>query len=168
MLRIEILKKNKKNYKYIFLLFNYSIHKSEYKWMLSENELDAFFGFSDTSEIIRRSVYASLMWTTQNSLSMYFETITAPLIQNAILPQGNTRFAVIHRCCDNIFECNDNFEHHLLSNLMNTSWKLFDNFRDGGRWRTCRGSWRNKKKTARFSRFFWNKIEKSFEKKFKN
>ena len=131
------------------------------RWMLSENELDAFFEFSDTSEIIRRFVYASLMWTTQNISSMYFDTSTVPFIKNAILPQGNAIIAVIHQCYEHVFECNDNFKQHLPSNLMNTSWKIFDNFRDGGWCKICRGSWRNEKKQL-FLTIFFEKNSKKY------
>ena len=78
--RVQIPEKMKKIYqvqKNYSKIYNYSIDHGKctgnYRWMLSENELSAFFGFSDTSECMLMFFYASLMWTTPHVSSTYLE-----------------------------------------------------------------------------------------------
>ena len=77
-------------------------------------------------------IYASLLSTTQNVSSTYLEQSTDSCIKYAIFPQGNARIAIVRRCCDGVFECNDSISHSLLWNHVNTSDKLCDHFRNGG------------------------------------
>ena len=136
--------------------------------MLSENELDAFLGFSDPSEVAQILVYASLLWTTRNVLSMSLEQSTDSCIKYAILHQGNARVAIVHRCCDGVFQYNDSFWYHLLWNHVNTSEKLCDNFRNGGLPKISHGAWNKSKKrdskSEKNMRFFILYFEKNRKK----
>ena len=96
--------------------------------MLSENEFDAFFGFSDPSEVTQPFFSASLQSTTQNVSSIYLERSLITALKNAIFPQGNAIVAIVRRCCAGVFECNDSLSHRLPRSHANTSWQFMRQF----------------------------------------
>ena len=96
--------------------------------MLSENEFDAFFGFSDPSEVTQPFFSASLQSTTQNVSSINLERSLITGLKNAIFPQGNAIVAIVRRCCAGVFECNDSLSHRLPRSHANTSWQFMRQF----------------------------------------
>ena len=96
--------------------------------MLSENEFDAFFGFSDPSEVTQPFFSASLQSTTQNVSSIYLERSLITALKNAIFHQGNAIVAIVRRCCAGVFECNDSLSHRLPRSHANTSWQFMRQF----------------------------------------
>ena len=126
--------------------------------MLSENEFDAFFGFSDPSEVTQPFFSASLQSTTQNVSSIYLERSLITALKNAIFSQGNARVAIVRRCCAGVFECNDSLSHRLPRSHANTSWQFMRQFPQR---RTLKNRcWGLKKKRKKhdffyFLLFFW-------------
>ena len=132
--------------------------------MLRENEFDAFFGFSDPSEVTQPCFSASLQSTTQNVSSIYLERSLITALKNAISPQGNAIVAIVRRCCAGVFECNDSLSHRLPRSHANTSWQFMRQFPQR---RTLKNKcWGLKKKTKKhdFFNFFFEKYFQKYEK----
>ena len=132
--------------------------------MLSENELSAFFGFSDTSECMLMFFYASLMWTTPHVSSTYLEQSRLHAWKMQVSPR-ETQYSMLFEDAV-IMSFNIPITSHII--YYRIMWrrlqKLFDNFRNGGLWRMGAGNWKNQKKNQKIFKKFSKNFQKIFKK----